>query len=99
MRRRGVRVDTGSRLEYVVTKNKGLRSKLFDKLEDPSYQKKFSEYVFIDFLYYVKQLINPIDQLLSISFDLHKYMDKLYKVHLTKCKLNKEIMNYHIRFV
>ena len=39
MRRRGLRVDAGSRIEYVVTTNGGPKAKQFEKLEDPDYQK------------------------------------------------------------
>ena len=52
MRRRGMRVDAGSRIEYLVTTNGGLKAKQFDKLEDPLYQQEHSNLVKIDYLYY-----------------------------------------------
>jgi len=67
MRRRGLRVDPGSRIEYVVTTTGGPKAKQFEKLEDPDYQSKYANVVKIDYLYYVKNLINPLDQALEVA--------------------------------
>ena len=64
MKRRGVPVEIGSRLEYLITEGDGHTAKQFNKLEDPKYQKKFSRIVKIDYLYYLKLCVPPIDQLL-----------------------------------
>ena len=44
MRDRGLRVDAGSRLEYVVTMNGGLKAKQYEKIEDPKFQQTSFRY-------------------------------------------------------
>ena len=84
MRRRGLRVDPGSRIEYLVTTNGGPKAKQFEKLEDPDYQSKFSHIIKIDYLYYIKNLINPLDQALEVAYGLKKFTDNQYKLRLKK---------------
>jgi len=68
MRERGSRVDTGTRLEYVITNPNKPNGKQYEKIESIDYVKKHGEYVKIDFLYYIKALMNPLDQVLDIAF-------------------------------
>lgn len=68
MRRRGQRVEPGSRLEYVVTTNGGHTAKKYEKIESAEYYKKYSNILDIDYLYYVKQLTNHLDQVLNIMY-------------------------------
>ena len=84
MRRRGLRVDPGSRIEYVVTTNGGPKAKQFEKLEDPDYQKKYNNIVKIDYLYYIKNLINPLDQALEVAYGITKFTDQQHKLRLRK---------------
>lgn len=80
MRTRGVRVDASQRIEYVITLAPGLSDKLFDKIEDREYQEKYSSVVKIDYMYYIKQLCPPLDQLLEISFKKPKIFTKQFKI-------------------
>jgi DNA polymerase elongation subunit (family B) len=91
MRQRGARVDVGSRLEYVITTN---GDKLMDKLEDINYFVKFGDLLRIDYTYYLRLLINPIDQIINAT--THKPADKnliavLYKTHVNKERTVEEL--------
>ena len=68
MKERGQRVDNGTRLEYVITQPNEHNKKQYEKIESIDYVKQHGEYVKIDFLYYVKALMNPLDQVLDIAF-------------------------------
>ena len=101
MRRRGLRVDAGSRIEYVVTDMGGLKAKQFQKLEDPEYQKKHSSIIRIDYLYYIKNAINPLDQALSVAFKMEKFTEKQHKLMCQKYKYLRQIedcidLNYYL---
>ena len=91
MRRRGLRVDAGSRIEYVVTTAGGPKAKQFEKLEDPDYQRKYSNIIKIDYLYYIKNLINPLDQALEVAFGLKKFADNQHKLRLRKYTLMRDL--------
>lgn len=91
MRRRGLRVDPGSRIEYIVTVGPGPKAKQAEKLEDPDYQKKYSDIVKIDYLYYIKALINPLDQALEVAYGVKNFTDQQYKGRLRNYAMIKEI--------
>ena len=76
MKSRGQRVDTGTRLEYIVTNPKEHTAKQYEKIEHMDYLAKHSDIIKIDYLYYLKQLVNPVDQLLDVAFG----KDKDYKL-------------------
>ena len=76
MKDRGQRVDAGTRLEYIVTNPKEHTAKQYEKIEHMDYLAKHSHIIKIDYLYYLKQLVNPIDQLLDVAFG----KDKDYKL-------------------
>ena len=92
MRRRGLRVDPGSRIEYVVTTTGGPKAKQFEKLEDPDYQSKYANVVKIDYLYYVKNLINPLDQALEVAYGVKKFTDSQHKLRLKKYTMLRNIV-------
>jgi DNA polymerase elongation subunit (family B) len=94
MRGRGTRVEPGSRLEYVVTQNGGHTGKMFHKIEDIDYARRHSDHVRLDMLYYLKQMVNPVDQLLNAcckTKDAKNFMMMMYKHNLKKHKLTKAI--------
>jgi DNA polymerase elongation subunit (family B) len=62
MKRRGVPVDTGSRIEYVVTK-KPYTFTLGQRIEDYEYYKRHLDVLNLDSKYYVEAMINPLDQI------------------------------------
>ena len=68
MKRRGQRVDVGTRLEYVVSNPDEHTAKQYEKVESIDYLVKHSDVVKIDYLYYLKQLVNPMDQMLDVAF-------------------------------
>ena len=68
MQSRGERVDAGSRLEFVVTDEGGHGAKQGVKIEDSVYFERHKRYLNMDFLYYLKQLVNPIDQVLNTAY-------------------------------
>ncbi|AAU11045.1 DNA polymerase elongation subunit family B [lymphocystis disease virus-China] len=75
MRLRGIPVENGTRIEYVILKGKGL---LGDKMEYFDYYKKRSRYLKLDHLYYLKNMINPLDQLLEVSLNVKNFMKSVY---------------------
>jgi len=91
LRRRGMRIDAGSRIEYVVTTIGGPKAKQSEKLEDPDYQKKYSQIIPIDYLYYIKNLINPLDQALKVAYGIDKFADSQYKVRVKKYMYQKDL--------
>jgi len=68
MRRRGQRVDAGSRLEYLVSDPTNHTGKQYDKIESSDYYKKHSGIIKIDYFYYLKALANPLDQVLNVAY-------------------------------
>ncbi len=68
MRKRGQLVQAGSRIEYVVTNNGGHTAKMYKKLESCDYFRNHSRSISIDFFYYLKQLVIPLDQVLDVIF-------------------------------
>ena len=79
MRRRGQIVDTGSRIEYVITDPHNINGKQYQKIEDVEYYQKHSDLVKLDYFYYLKSLVNPIDQMLNCVYD--KKDDNKYTFH------------------
>jgi len=91
MRKRGQRVDAGSRLEYLVTTNNGIKAKLFDKLENPDYFKEHNSVLNIEYLYYLNLLSNSLDQILNIVYKKDKFTLNQYKLRVKKQCICKEI--------
>lgn len=91
MRKRGQRVDPGTRLEYLITTNGGIKARLFEKIEDPVYQQEYSDIIKIDYLYYLKLCVNPIDQVLSVQYNTDNWMLKHYKLRVKKYELMRQI--------
>ena len=91
MRARGVRVDTGQRIGYVITEAPGKSKKLFDKIEDQEYQATYSSVIQIDYMHYIKQLCPPLDQLLYISFQRDKIFTTQYKIFVNYHKVLLEL--------
>ena len=67
MRSRGQRVDVGTRLEYVIV-DVGKNKKQYEKIDNIDYFLQHNDILRIDFLDYVKLMINPIDDLLNVAF-------------------------------
>jgi DNA polymerase elongation subunit (family B) len=88
MKRRGKPVSVGTRLEYIVSDTGNKKDKLFNQIEDYEYFKDHSSILTIDFLYYLKLGINPIDEVLKIGLKLNNSVDKEKKIK-SGCNLEK----------
>lgn len=73
MRRRGNIVDAGTRLEYVITTQGGLRAKQFEKIESYDYFLKHTKSLEIDYYSYMKLMSTPFDQVLNIVLSTSKH--------------------------
>ena len=91
MKLRGRRVDPGTRLEHVVIDNSDIDGRLFEKIESWEYFKEHSEILRIDFYYYLKLFINPLDQIVETAFGIKDFVKKLYKNHKNKYKLLRQL--------
>ena len=91
MRSRGVTVSVGSRIEYVVIEN-CTSKKLIDKIEDVQYFKRHRTILKIDKMYYLKQLINPVDQLIMAwEPKLKNFTKNLTKQFLLRNNISNQI--------
>ena len=84
MKNRGVPVDIGSRIEYVVTSKPGATT-LGQRIEDFDYFKRHSDLLNIDSKYYVDAMINPLDQI----FKTLGYGDMMKQISLEWETINK----------
>lgn len=69
MKKRGQVVQTGSRIEFLITDIENHNDKQYEKIEHIDYFTSHSEVLTIDFFYYMKACINPIDEVLNIAFN------------------------------
>jgi len=69
MNNRGNRVDTGSRLEYLITNPYNHTAKQYEKIESIDYFTKYNMFIKIDYHYYLKALTNPLDQVLNVVYN------------------------------
>lgn len=95
MRKRGKRVDVGSRIYYVIVKVPfEPKATLRQKIEDPEYQKQHGSILKFDYLYYLHRLINPIDEILEVVYGEKDFMKNQYKLRATKEKVNAHILRF-----
>ena len=93
MKRRGENVGAGTRLEFVIVDVHDLKARVFEKIEDYSYFTRYSTVLSLDLLYYIKNLINPIDELLSILNEKN-FLKNFYKMVKCRYECNLKIKNY-----
>lgn len=101
MRRRGKRVDAGTRLEYVITTNHGHTAKQYHKVEDSDYFGQHSTVLRIDYMYYIKLLVSPLDQVLDCCYNKddgnrYKFIPE-FVLNQYKFRLKREKVLEHIR--
>lgn len=84
MRQRGTPVPGGSRVEYIVTTMAGPKGKQYDKIEEYAYVQLHPTILKYDPNYYCKLLINPVDQVLTVSFKLDDFMKYHHKLRVIK---------------
>ena len=93
MRRRGARVEAGSRLEYLIIEHDGgHKGKQYEKIESLEYFMNHSDILKIDFFYYLEVLINPLDEVLNV---LYNKEDAAYKYKFIKDFTNEQ---YNFRY-
>jgi DNA polymerase elongation subunit (family B) len=90
MRSRGMRVDPGSRLEYVITVGAGHKAKQSEKVEDVDYYRNYADsgILKIDYMYYLKLLAMPLDQVFRVVYG-HDFMVDKYKYRMNEFVLNQ----------
>ena len=87
MKRRGTRVDAGSRLEYIILDTGNSKDKQYEKLEDVEYYSKHKNVLKIDYMYYLKLLTNPMDQVIKTAFNETDFLTKHFKIRNNKEKM------------
>ena len=92
MRRRGQRVDPGTRLEYVITDEGGHLAKQCEKVESMDYFAAHSDILKIDYMYYLKQLTNPVDQVLDAAYG-GEVKDFVLKQYNYRLKIRTKMIN------
>jgi DNA polymerase elongation subunit (family B) len=93
MRARGLHIDAGERIGYIITDPFNYNGSVRDKIEDPDYQVATYPYTKIDPLYYVKLMGNTVDECLDIGYDLDKFLKSQYKARILKTKCCIELLD------
>lgn len=91
MRRRGYPVQSGTRLEYLISDINNHSDKQYEKIEDFDYFKKFSGILTVDFFYYLKIAINSIDEILNIAFGTK--LDFMKEQYNFRYKVRRKVIN------
>lgn len=95
MRSRGIIVENGSRIEFVVIDRERYSDKICNKVEDYSHFKRYSQYLNIDYLYYTKALVTPLTQVIKLlSTKESKFMTNQLKYRINKEKMLQQIKNF-----
>jgi DNA polymerase elongation subunit (family B) len=87
MKKRGVPVDAGSRIEYVVIKKQKAVT-LGQKIEDYEYFMRHTSVLQIDPKYYVDAMVNPLDQV----FKTMGYGDMMKEISIKWDKIANELV-------
>jgi hypothetical protein len=89
MKNRGVPVAAGTRVEYVIIKNKVFKKSdaQKDKLEDVNYFAEFREILRLSFLDYLKQFINPIDEICEVVMGIKGFVKGQFEQRIKYSKV------------
>lgn len=87
MRRRGQRVDAGTRLEFVVLDQGDPKAKLYAKLEHWDYFKEHAGILRLDFMYYLKAITVQLDQVLGCTIGVKDFGKSQLKIRMQKEKV------------
>lgn len=90
MRKRGVPVDAGSRIEFIVIQ-KDRATTLGERIEDYDYFKTRSRILKIDPEYYLHSLINPLDQMLAVGINNNHFVQDQYNIRMKYLKVVRQI--------
>jgi DNA polymerase elongation subunit (family B) len=99
IRRRGMFVEAGSRIEYVVTDIVDIKGGMWQKIESADYYKDHSDLIHLDMTYYCRSLINPVDQVLQVRFNQSDLIKKQFDFRYLKSKMLKELSGLFLRKV
>ena len=98
LRKRGLLVAPGERLNYVVIENGMKNQQLCFKIEDPLYIQKNSKYINIDKLYYLDNCVKPVDQLLDVGYKQKDILKTIVKVKKKAAKNSVNHLKLKIKF-
>jgi DNA polymerase elongation subunit (family B) len=93
MQKRGVPIGAGSRIEYVICNTRVFKKTdtQKDKIEDVNYFAEFREIYRISHLDYIKQFINPIDEICRVVMDIDDFVKKQLDIRINHKKVMKRI--------
>ncbi len=88
MRKRGIHVAAGSRIDYVITTQGGMKAKQSEKVEDADYFRTYRELLRVDFQYILEhQLLNPLEEVLETGLGVFNFMKKTCLFRVAKQKI------------
>ena len=99
MKDRGQIVQSGSRLEYLITDINNHQAKQYDKIESIDYFIAHSSVLTVDFFYYLHIAINSIDEILNIAYQKnsgYKYnfkKDFVAEQYNFRYKVRRKVLN------
>ena len=92
MNERGQRVDAGTRLEYVILNQGGLKAKQYEKIESIEYYKEHKTSLHMDYMYYLKALAKPMDQVFACVFpEIKKFTEEQVKIRKQHMKIHAQL--------
>lgn len=91
MRRRGTYVAAGERIAYVVVESDSSKDKLFEKIEDLDYFKENIRYINIDQPYYIRLMVNPLDEVIKAVYKKEKVYEAIHKQRELQSKVIDQI--------
>jgi DNA polymerase elongation subunit (family B) len=95
IRRRGGIVDTGSRIEFVILESANplsKKDKLYEVIESYEYFKENASVLKIDRMYYMKALVNCLDQVLQCTLHVEDFVLNQMKLRILKKKVLAQIL-------
>lgn len=97
---RGCPVSAGTRIEYLMVQHENPKAKQFQKIEDPDYQKEYSDVLKLDYLFVLQLAKNSLHQLISVVFKDSTMIDTLIGLHTQKTEIMKELRSmYHPKII
>lgn len=92
IRRRGGIVDNGSRLEFVILDVGDSKAKLYEGIESFEYFKEHASVLRIDNMYYMKALVNCLDQVLECTLNVKDFVLNQMKLRVLKKKVLSQLL-------
>jgi hypothetical protein len=74
-----------------VIQSDGIKDKLFDKIEDVDYYRENVYSMKIDYLYYTRLMINPIDEVIEAVYAKKDLFKKMYKYRENYFKVVRQL--------